>query len=218
MNIKTWKKDEDVIRKLVVVGALGALTVVLSVTRLGLIPWFSGASITILQVPVILGTLLEGLGAGTGIGAIFGICSLIMAATQGSGLDVFFTNPLISVLPRLLIAPATFFTLKGLLAISKKSNLFSQIFAYGIAAFVGALTNTVLVLGSLVIAKAIDLKLMLVVLLSNGLLEAAASVVLCLAIVTVRISVSYSKEQKSRLSLEDEEELGSFSSNNGKKD
>lgn len=216
MNIKTTKKD--VIRKLVVVGALGALTVVLSVTRLGLIPWFSGASITILQVPVILGTLLEGLGAGTGIGAIFGICSLIMAATQGSGLDVFFTNPLISVLPRLLIAPATFFTLKGLLAISKKSNLFSQIFAYGIAAFVGALTNTVLVLGSLVIAKAIDLKLMLVVLLSNGLLEAAASVVLCLAIVTVRISVSYSKEQKSRLSLEDEEELGSFSSNNGKKD
>lgn len=216
MNIKTTKKD--VIRKLVVVGALGALTVVLSVTRLGLIPWFSGASITILQVPVILGTLLEGLGAGTGIGAIFGICSLIMAATQGSGLDVFFTNPLISVLPRLLIAPATYFTLKGLLAISKKSNLFSQIFAYGIAAFVGALTNTVLVLGALVIAKAIDLKLMLVVLLSNGLLEAAASVVLCLAIVTVRISVSYSKEQKSRLSLEDEEELGSFSSNNGKKD
>lgn len=216
MNIKTTKKD--VIRKLVVVGALGALTVVLSVTRLGLIPWVSGASITILQVPVILGTLLEGLGAGTGIGAIFGICSLIMAATQGSGLDVFFTNPLISVLPRLLIAPATYFTLKGLLAISKKSNLFSQIFAYGIAAFVGALTNTVLVLGALVIAKAIDLKLMLVVLLSNGLLEAAASVVLCLAIVTVRISVSYSKEQKSRLSLEDEEELGSFSSNNGKKD
>ena len=37
------------------------------------------------------------------------MASLILAATQGTGLDVFFVNPLVSVLPRLTLPVVVFF-------------------------------------------------------------------------------------------------------------
>ena len=197
-------KRQSIARKIAVCGALSALTIIFGVTRLGLIPWFAGASITILHVPVILGTLLEGLFAGTGIGAVFGITTLVVAATQGTGLDVFFINPLISVLPRLLIAPVVYFSFKGLKAAFDKVRL-PVVFAYAISAFLGAMTNSFLVLGALVIAKAIDIKLMWTVLFSNSLLEAAAAVIICVAVVMVRDSAVSYKNKKSRLNSEDEE-------------
>ena len=67
------------IRKLVVTAALGALAVFLGMTRLGFFPWFTGASITVLHIPAIIGAILEGPFVGAGIGAIFGIFSLIQA-------------------------------------------------------------------------------------------------------------------------------------------
>ena len=46
-------KKKEINRKIAVVGALGALTVVMTVARIGFIPWFS-VSITILHIPVII--------------------------------------------------------------------------------------------------------------------------------------------------------------------
>ena len=98
------KNEISVNRSLAITGALGALIIVLFITHLGFIPWFSGAAITILQVPVILGALLAGLWPSVGLGAIFGIASLIQASISPTGgLDPYFTNPLISVVPRMLI-------------------------------------------------------------------------------------------------------------------
>ncbi|HRU29430.1 MAG TPA: ECF transporter S component, partial [Treponema sp.] len=94
------------VRKIAVAGVLSAIAIVLGVTRLGFIPWFSGASVTILQVPVIIGAVLEGPLVGFIIGLLFGLSSLLQAAIAPTGpVDVAFTNPLISVLPRLLIGP-----------------------------------------------------------------------------------------------------------------
>ncbi len=182
-------------RKIAVTGALGALTVLFGVTRIGMIPWFSGASITILHVPVILGALLEGLWCGTGIGAIFGLTSLILAATSGTGLDVFFTNPLISVLPRVLIGPIVYFCALGL------RKILPVIIADAVSAFIGAMANSVLVLGALVIAGAITWPVMASVLVGNSLLEAGAAVVICVAVVSVRNAVA-AKGKKSKLSDE----------------
>ncbi len=91
-------------RQIVVAGALGAISILLGVTKLGFIPFFLGTSITIMHVPVIVGAILEGPWVGTAIGAIFGIFSLIWAyiGPNGPG-DVYFQNVLISVLPRLFI-------------------------------------------------------------------------------------------------------------------
>ena len=68
------------IRKIVITGALGAISVILGVTRWGFIPWISGASLTVMHIPVIIGAVLEGPIVGTLIGLIFGAaaCSRLL--------------------------------------------------------------------------------------------------------------------------------------------
>ena len=88
-------------KKLALTGAFSALVIVLAITNLGLIPIGATASITILQIPVILIVMLAGLGEGLFVGAVFGIMTLIRAAMSPSGiLDPLFVNPLCSVLPQ----------------------------------------------------------------------------------------------------------------------
>lgn len=201
--------NKVLIRKLTVTGALGALTVVLSVTHLGLIPFVSGAAITILQIPVIIAVLMEGLGVGLGVGAIFGISSLIQAAVNPTGvLDPFFINPLVSVVPRMLIAVVTFLVYKLLQSFNKrKQPLLTTVFA-GIAAFFGSMANTVFVIGSLYLVYAKDILELaggngyfafMLILLPQALLEAAASVILCVAVIAVKETAV---RKKSKLSEE----------------
>ena len=91
-------------KKLTLTGALSALVIVLGITKLGFIT-LGAASITILHIPVILICMLAGLPEGLFVGATFGILSLIQAAmSTNGGLDPLFVNPLVSVLPRMLIA------------------------------------------------------------------------------------------------------------------
>ena len=191
---------------LALTGAMGALTVLFAFTRLGMIPWFSGASITILHVPVILCTLLAGIWSGSGVGLIFGVSSLILAATQGEGLDLYFVNPLISVLPRLCIAPAVYFCFKGFKKISEKTKFFPMVLSYALAAFIGTMVNSFLVLGALVISGAISAEIMFTVLFSNSLLEAAAAVVICIAVMLIRDTTISARNKKSKLSKIDDTE------------
>jgi uncharacterized membrane protein len=90
------------VRNIVVAGALSAVAILLGATRLGFIPFVLGVSITIMHVPVIIGAVLEGPVVGTIIGLLFGLFSLIWSFTAAGG-DVYFQNPLISVVPRLFI-------------------------------------------------------------------------------------------------------------------
>ena len=53
-------KETLSIKKITVAGVLSAVAVVLGITPFGIIPWFSGASITIMHVPVIIAAVLEG--------------------------------------------------------------------------------------------------------------------------------------------------------------
>lgn len=201
--------NQEMIRALAVTAALGALTIVLTITRLGFIPWFSGAAITILHVPVIIATLLGGLWAGLGVGLVFGLSSLIQAAVGPTGvLDPFFVNPIVSVLPRMLIALITFFVFKALQAINKNKNPFLKQGFVGIAAFLGSLTNTVFVIGALYATHYADLVAItegagyiafLIMLLPQALLEAGASVVLSIAVVSL---YDVSGRKKSKLEQE----------------
>lgn len=63
-------------------------------------------SLTTLPIPVILGGFMFGPLGGFIFGLTFGITSLIQAFTTPGALDVFFQNPLISVLPRALFGLA----------------------------------------------------------------------------------------------------------------
>ncbi len=83
---------------------MSGIAIFLGATRLGFIPFVLGVAITIMHVPVIIGAVLEGPLVGTLIGALFGLFSLVWAfvAPTGPG-DLYFQNPLISILPRLFI-------------------------------------------------------------------------------------------------------------------
>ena len=62
-----------------------------------------GISFTLMHVIVLVGALLFGFSKGLLYGTIFGVCSLIKAATMPVGiLDPLFINPLVSILPRMI--------------------------------------------------------------------------------------------------------------------
>lgn len=175
-------------RKIVVTGALGAVSILLGLTHWGFIPWFAGISLTILQVPVIIGAILEGPVVGLGIGLIFGLFSLIQAAVAPTGPgDVVFTNPLISVLPRLCIGPVSWLVWQGL----KKIPVVGLI-ASGLA---GSLTNTVLVLGIMGLYNLYPWPVIGSVAVANGLPEAGVSAVITLIVVSITLQLQVGKKR-----------------------
>jgi len=125
-------------RRIVIAGVLGAIAIVLGWTQLGFIPVpnVSGRA-TIMHIPAIIGAVLEGPVVGVLAGGIFGIFSMLQDTT---GL---FTNPLVSVVPRLLIGLTSWLAYRSLA--SKNVDL-----AAAVAGVVGTLTNSILVVGMLV--------------------------------------------------------------------
>ncbi|MDA8425308.1 MAG: ECF transporter S component [Treponema sp.] len=183
------------VRKIVVSGALGAVSIVLVLFNIGFIPWFAGVSITFMHVPAIIAGVLEGPAAGAVVGGIFGVTSLVKAATQPQGpIDVFFTNPLISVLPRILVGVvgwAVFRLFRGRLTGAAAAT----------AGVAGSLANALLVLGLLVLFKAIPLAVAGTVFVSNSLIESAAGGILTLAVVSAWKGIE-SRSGRSRLADE----------------
>lgn len=184
-------------RMLAGTAALSALTVIFSFTRLGMIPWFSGASITICHIPAILAAILFGLPSGLIVGGVFGVSSLILAATQGTGLDVFFVNPLVSVLPRLTLPVVVYLLNSMFVKISEKNEKFPYIIGVGITAFLGTMFHSFFVLSMLaILAEEVTFKMVLAVLVGNSLLESAASVIVCVAVMAVKLGANKTKKSK----------------------
>ncbi len=164
------------VRKSVIAGALGAISALLGWTHWGFIPWFSGASLTIMHVPAIIGAVLEGPVVGCAIGLIFGLFSMLQSAIAPTGpTDVWFTNPLLAVIPRLAIGPLAWLVWRAL-ARWPAPGLIA-------AGIVGSLTNTILVLGVIGLLGHLPWGALPLIALANGLPEAAASAILTLVIV-----------------------------------
>lgn len=181
---------QDRTRKIVITGVLSAISIFLGITRLGFIPWFTGASLTIMHVPVIIGAVLEGPVVGLMIGLIFGMFSLIQAAVAPTGpTDVWFTNPLLSVLPRLFIGPISWLVFR-LLSRWKVLALIT-------AGIVGSLTNTILVLSMIGLLGYLPWIALPAIVVGNGLPEAAASAVLVFSVVGVWMQIERRGANKS---------------------
>jgi uncharacterized membrane protein len=122
-------------RRIVVAGVLGAIAIVLGVTRLGFIPVpNTTANATIMHVPAIIGAVLEGPVVGILAGGIFGIFSWLNATTP------LFANPIIAIVPRLLIGLLAWLAYRSV----ERINLD---FAAVVAGVVGTIANSVFVLG-----------------------------------------------------------------------
>jgi uncharacterized membrane protein len=129
MKIRRIKTNQ-----LTTIGMLSAICVVLGLTGYGFIP-LPGAKATIMHIPVIIGSILGGPMVGMTIGLIFGIFSIMQNIMAPNLLSFAFINPLVSVLPRVLIGLTSYYVYK--LNFTKNDSL-----KIGLATVIGSLTNT----------------------------------------------------------------------------
>ena len=143
------------------VALMAAIIILLANTPLGMIQ-LPIVKATTVHIPVIIGAILLGPKAGAILGGVFGVCSLI-SNTYAPTLLSFAFSPFmsttglagaakaiwISVGCRIMIGLVAGWLWKGL----KKINC-PKILGYGLCGFVGSMTNTVMVMGSIYILLA----------------------------------------------------------------
>ena len=141
------------IRSLTIAALLTALIWLLTFTPLGFTIPFFGISMTFVHIPMIVGILAEGLGVGTLLGGMFGLASLTKNLLQPTSIySPMLQNPLVSVLPRLLIAPISY----CILLMLRKLFPGKRKLQYTITAICAALTNTILTLSAFSLSYALN--------------------------------------------------------------
>jgi uncharacterized membrane protein len=109
-------------RRMAIIGVLGGISMVLGLTPLGFIP-IGPTRATIMHIPVIIGAILEGPVVGAIVGLIFGLFSIFQAVTNPTPISFVFLNPLVSVLPRILIGVVSYYVYRGFSKIGKRGAL-----------------------------------------------------------------------------------------------
>lgn len=203
--MKTKKHDT---RWMVSVALMAAIVIVLANTPLGMIQ-LPIIKATTVHIPVILGAILLGPGAGAILGAVFGICSLVSNTMAPTLLSFAFSPFLsttgipgalkaiwISVGCRILIGVAA-----GWLWVLFTKIKLNQFIALPIVGFVGSMVNTVTVMGSIYFlfaqqyaeAKEVALTavfgLVMGAVTASGIPEAIAAAILVLALGKVLVVV-----------------------------
>ena len=149
INTNTSAQRRLNVRRMTVIGVLSAISIMMSMLPfIGYIP-IGPVKATIMHIPVIIGAIIEGPLVGAVIGLIFGLTSLWNAIAQPVLLSPLFINPLVSVLPRILIGIVAYYVYQGVYKVTKK------VYTSGfIAGIVGSLANTAGVLGMIYILYA----------------------------------------------------------------
>lgn len=173
-------------RQMTIIGMLSAVTIILGATGLGFIP-IPPFKTTIMHIPVIIGGIVEGPVIGAFIGLMFGIFSIVQAINTPTPVTFIFLNPIIAILPRMLIGVTSYYVYK---LICKKSQSFGVI----AGTIVGSFTNTLGVLGLIYIlyinayANALHISYKaavntLLALVLNGFISAGTAVIICVPII-----------------------------------
>lgn len=196
--MKTKKHDT---RWMVSVALMAAVIIVLANTPLGMIQ-LPVIKATTVHIPVIIGAILLGPGAGAILGAVFGVCSLI-SNTMAPTLLSFAFSPFmcttgipgaikaiwVSVGCRILIGVAA-----GWLWILFDKLKVKQVIALPVVGFAGSMVNTITVMGSIYLlfaqqyaeAKEVAITavwgLVMGTVTASGIPEAIAAAILVLAI------------------------------------
>jgi uncharacterized membrane protein len=158
-------------RQVVVAGVVGGVALFLGATRLGLIPVPIPliGNATIMHIPAIVGGVLEGPVVGLLAGLIFGIFSFLYAESP------VFANPLVAILPRLLIGVVAW-------AVFVALRRFSVDLASVAAGLLGSLANTVGVLSLAVLFGLLPLSIVPVI-LPQAIAEAVLAAVVTVVVV-----------------------------------
>lgn len=166
-------------------GLLAAIIVVMSlVPMLGFIQ-VGPVAIQLVSIPVIIGGILFGWKSALFLSLVFGLGSMFVAMTRGTAGDIFFVNPLVSVLPRVLFG-LSINPIYSMLGFVKSDEVRT-----GITAFLSTLVHSVVVLVALFIAIGLDAGnlsgvtqgVLGALLTTNVLIEAIASVLVSIPVV-----------------------------------
>ena len=196
MNVQTSAQRKVNVRRMAVISVLSAISIVLSmIPFVGYIK-LGPVDATIMHVPVIIGAVVEGPLVGAAVGLIFGLTSLFKAFTEPSITSFCFMNPIISVLPRILIGVVSYYVYKIIYKISKRVYLSGFV-----AGVLGSLTNTIGVMGLIYVIYADKYmqaigqagnagKYILLICATNGIPEAIVAGILVAAVAVVMIRKS----------------------------
>ena len=196
--MKTRKYDT---RWTVGVALMAAIVVLLANTPLGMIQ-LPIIKATTVHIPVILGAILLGPMAGAILGAVFGICSIVSATVaptlmsfafspfmSTTGMPGVFKSLWIALGCRILVG-----VISGWLWIGLKKLKLNDMIALPIVGFLGSMSNTVLVMGSIYfllaeqyaaareVAMSAVYGLIMATITGVGVMEAIAALVLVTAI------------------------------------
>ena len=142
---------KSVKEKWIFTAILAAIEIFLTAADLGFFA-IGRIAFTILHIPVFIAVILAGLPQGLILAAIFGFSSLTSAYLHPSGLlDYLFRNPLISVLPRLMIPFAVWLVYKAVQFIADDNTLSADLICSGFAAMSGVVANAAFVVLSIAI-------------------------------------------------------------------
>lgn len=191
MNKELRAKTKFSTKQIVIIGMLSSISIILGITGLGFIP-IPPIKATIMHIPVIIGAIVEGPVVGAMVGLIFGIFSIVQAIVAPTLTSVFNLNPLVSVLPRILIGLTSYYTYT---AMNKVVKTKFKVLNISVAAAVGSLTNTFGFLGMIYLlylepyAKKLGLSVsaakkgIVAIGLANGIPEAIISMAITVSVV-----------------------------------
>lgn len=197
-------QNKKEIQGMVLAALFEAIIIIMAFTPLGYIP-LGVINATIIQIPVIIGSLFCGPKRGAFLGFLFGLTSFIKNTVTPATLSAFVFSPVLAgsmfgakgilfssficFVPRILVGVLPYFIYKGMKKVSKYQTL-----NFAISGVIGAFTNTFLVMGSIyvlykdayAVAQGIDPSAVLGVIGGiigfNGVIEALLSGVLVSAI------------------------------------
>ena len=171
-------------------GVFSALIVVMTFTHVGYIT-IGALSITLVHIPVIVGACVLGWKLGAALGAVWGVTCMIKAFTMPTApTDPLFMNPLVSLVPRVLVGIVAGLLFALVLKADKKGLL-----AAAVAAVAATVCNTALVLtalyliyggskGDLLGIQAVSfpglVKFIVAVFVSNAVFEVIAAVLIAI--------------------------------------
>lgn len=195
-------------KQLVQVSIFSAIIVIMAATPfLGYIP-INGINVTIIHIPVIIGSIILGLKSGVTLGFVFALTSLAQGTFAPTLLSFLFSpfapfgnalSLVICFVPRLLIGVVSHYSYVYLKKIFKNIKPTAT---FAISAVLGSVTNTVLVmsLSYLFFFKEFELVLaeinvydvfpfILTIIFTNGVLEAIVSAILVSIICKILVKI-----------------------------
>lgn len=191
------KGEINLARKITLTGMLSAIMILINFAGLGALQ-FIFARITILHIPVIIGSYIGGLYVGVPLGALFGLLSMYNTVSAPGVLSFCFLNPLVSIVPRILIAVST-------CAVKRATQKLNTRLSITLSAAAGSATNTIFVLLALLafypdilasIAGNVPNALMVVIgsmFVAGGTGEAAVAVLLSNLILKSQVKTMHTK-------------------------